>query len=397
MRRLWYILFSTYCLSQLVIGEELIQPSFNLTLLDNQPQDSDGNYLQCSEVGFRISAFDSNTTPSVVPPFLMIETEENGGTTTTFLGSNANQLEWPINHPQGSKVFFHVVDAEGHTSVAYSNDIVQSSGTANCLTSSSSSNFTVSFDKQQVDVCDTLTINMTGGTKPYTVMVIGARISNYTLGNDDDAFMFTNYINSGDTYQIAVADTVGQWASGANTVKSVGSSNSSCLGQSFGTHSSGSSDSETSQAPGANSTSSSSSSVNVAAIVGGIAGGVAFICLAATILICFHLRKRRQQLSETNRKGEFYDSEDISPYVTGKISPMTKPDVDAIASAPLLRDEPREGTDNEPRPDFSVSEKVPNRSNSDGHQSIYQHEDEEDSIELPPVYRVRKGSTHFSS
>ena len=53
-------------------------------------------------------------------------------------------------------------------------------------------------------------LNMTGGTKPFTVMVIGERISNYTLGDSDDAFLFTNYIRSGDTYQsmIYYSDTI---------------------------------------------------------------------------------------------------------------------------------------------------------------------------------------------
>ncbi|PAV16714.1 hypothetical protein PNOK_0833400 [Pyrrhoderma noxium] len=331
-----------------LVAEELIEPSFNLTLLDDQPQDSNGDYIQCSQVSFRISSYNT-TTPSVVPPFFMIETEENGATSTTPLGSKTNELDWPVKHPKGSTVFFHVIDSEGHTSVAYSNDISKSGGTTDCLISSTSSNFTVSFNKQQVNECDTVMLNMTGGTKPFTVMVIGERISNYTLGDSDDVFLFTNYIRSGDTYQMAVADSAGQWASGPNTINSVGSSNSSCLGESYGTHSSGSSDSESSQAPSSKSpTTSSSSSVNVAAIAGGIAGGVAILCLIAAIIIGCHFKRRKQELSDTNRY------RDGSSYVTGKntnknsqYTPIsfelsgvaTKPAVDDNAEIPLLRDE----------------------------------------------------------
>lgn len=181
----------------------------------------------------------------------------------------------------------------------------------------------------------------------------------------------------------------------------MGSSNSSCLGESYGTHS-GSSDSESSQAPSSNSpTTSSSSSVNVAAIAGGIAGGVAILCLVAAIIIGCHFKRKKQELSDMNRYG------DGSPYVTSKninknsrYTPIsfelsgvtTKPAVDDNAEIPLLRDE--SGGDNLNSGQvtaFSTTEKGQGiRRNTD--QAIYQHEDSEDAAELPPAYRDRNGT-----
>ena len=59
-------------------------------------------------------------------------------------------------------------------------------------------------DKTQISTCDTVTVNITNGQKPYIVSVIpdivGAVPENFTLGKDDDAFTFVNRIPTGNSF-----------------------------------------------------------------------------------------------------------------------------------------------------------------------------------------------------
>ena len=70
-------------------------------------------------------------------------------------------------------------------------------GTTDCLPSPSTSAFTVTVDRSQVNYCDYLTMNISGGTKPYEVTAFGSDVTNYTLNVEDDVFNFVNNIGSG--------------------------------------------------------------------------------------------------------------------------------------------------------------------------------------------------------
>ena len=53
----------------------------------------------------------------------------------------------------------------------------------------------MTFDKQQFAVCDSLMISISGGTKPYTLTIIGQvtqPMQNVTMGPKDDSYEFVN-------------------------------------------------------------------------------------------------------------------------------------------------------------------------------------------------------------
>ncbi|KAH8109434.1 hypothetical protein DFH11DRAFT_1515474, partial [Phellopilus nigrolimitatus] len=93
-----------------------------------------------------------------VPPFYMLSFELGGIGMTDYLGSDPQNLTYVVRHAQGLRPDHH--------------------------------GFAV--DKSsQVNTCDELAARINGGTKPYTVTVVGASptnfsITNYTLGAEDD-------------------------------------------------------------------------------------------------------------------------------------------------------------------------------------------------------------------
>lgn len=56
----------------------------------------------------------------------------------------------------------------------------------------------------QVSTCDSVSVNITNGQKPYTVSVVPGIVAavpqNFTLGDDDDAFTYVNRIPTGNFF-----------------------------------------------------------------------------------------------------------------------------------------------------------------------------------------------------
>lgn len=74
----------------------------------------------------------------------------------------------------------------------------------NCHPTTLTSSIKVSPDVTQVSTCDSVTVNIANGQKPYTVSVVPGIVAavpqNFTLGDDDDAFTYVNRIPTGNFF-----------------------------------------------------------------------------------------------------------------------------------------------------------------------------------------------------
>ncbi|OCB90999.1 hypothetical protein A7U60_g1746 [Sanghuangporus baumii] len=276
-----------------VNAQRQTQPSFNISV----PIDVADNVSECEPLQMKLLPLTNGSALDVVPPFYVLSFELGGIGRADFLGADPQNLTWTVPHPQGTQLLFYIVDGAGNMSDEGLSAVL-AGNTTNCHPTQVQSNFKVSVDSSQVATCDDLIVAISGGTKPYTVTVVGDTVLNYTLGANDDSFDYVNQIAPSESFIITASDAKGQWAVGTNLISSVGSTDLSCPGK---------------EPTGL---SSSSSSSDKGPIVGGIIGGIVVLLLAIGTATYFYIKRRRDtRLSAANRRQMPFDDEDVSPYV----------------------------------------------------------------------------------
>ncbi|KAL5504937.1 hypothetical protein ACEPAH_7600 [Sanghuangporus vaninii] len=276
-----------------VNAQKQTQPSFNISV----PTTAADDVSECEPLQMKLLPRTNGSALNVVPPFYMLSFELGGIGRTNFLGTDPQNLTWPVSHPQGTQIILYIVDEAGNMSDEGVSAVL-AGNTTNCHPIQVQSNFKVSVDSSQVATCDDLIVSISGGTKPYTVTVVGDTVLNYTLGANEDSFDYVNQNAPGESFIITASDTKGQWAIGTNLISSVGSTDLSCSGK---------------ESTGLSSASSSSGK---GPIIGGIIGGIVVLLLATGTAAYFYIKRRRDtRLSAANRRQMPFDDEDVSPYV----------------------------------------------------------------------------------
>ncbi|TFY73611.1 hypothetical protein EWM64_g10401 [Hericium alpestre] len=106
----------------------------------------------------------------------------DGSPTVTFVGMDPSDLSWQVNYPAGSQLMLALIDADGNSGGVMPSilTVAVPSVTANVT--------------QDLAACEPLGLTIRGGTRPYTVSVVGidSAVSNFTLGPRDDIFTWTN-------------------------------------------------------------------------------------------------------------------------------------------------------------------------------------------------------------
>ncbi|KAL5521126.1 hypothetical protein ACEPAG_9048 [Sanghuangporus baumii] len=384
-----------------VNAQRQAQPSFNISVPTNV---ADG-VSECESLQMKLLARINGSALNVVPPFYMLSFELGGIERTDFLGINPQNLTWPVSHPQGTQIILYIVDgAENMSDEGVS--AVQAGNTTNCHPTQVQSNFKVSVDSSQVATCDDLIVSISGGTKPYTVTVVGDTVLNYTLGANDDSFDYVNQSAPGESFIITASDAKGQCAVGTNLISSVGSTDLSC--------------------PGKESTALSSSASNSSdkgPIIGGIIGGIVVLSLAFGTATYFYIKRRRDtRLSAANRRQMPFDDADVSPYI---LPPDPNVQMQSLSARLFARAPPSPVTMSGSASDTSDGEHISSHSGSVYSTSEYyhattrfsnfasdnrlmarefrrkqeavQHIDADDILDVPPVYKERAGGPSGNS
>ncbi|KAL5483477.1 hypothetical protein ACEPAI_8709 [Sanghuangporus weigelae] len=263
-----------------VNAQKQTQPSFNISV----PIDVVDDVSECESLQMKLLPLTNGSALDVVPPFYMLSFELGGIGRIDFLGADPQNLTWTVPHPQGTQILFYIVDGAGNMSDEGLSAVL-AGNTTNCRPTQVQSNFKVSVDSSQDATCDDLIVSMSGGTKPYTVTVVGDTVLNYTLGENDNSFDYVNQNAPGESFIITASDAKGQWAVGTNLISSVGSTDLSCPRK---------------ESTGLSSSASSSS--DKGPIIGGIIGGFVVLLLAIGTATYFYLKRRRDtRLSAANR------------------------------------------------------------------------------------------------
>ncbi|KZS96772.1 hypothetical protein SISNIDRAFT_285788 [Sistotremastrum niveocremeum HHB9708] len=102
--------------------------------------------------------------------------EANGTTTTSFIGTDPNNLSWKVNHPAGSNLILQVIDSNGNSGgVAPDLYNVIPGSSSSChhppLNTSLALVPQITPSKTTLNTCDPLLLAILGGTPPYTLSI----------------------------------------------------------------------------------------------------------------------------------------------------------------------------------------------------------------------------------
>jgi hypothetical protein len=185
------------------------------------------------------------------PPYYMIAIVKNGRPRRYYIGDDPDHLNWTPDLDLGAQMVLTVVDRNGGAggsggSQGSENDqlytIDKASPNNTCIiTQPSISPFTVTANvkDRSLDVCEPWSIEVAGGTPPYTFTLVqptSPNNTNVTNLPSQDAFIYINRATSGLLLAVAVSDSKQEFASGTPVVMVSGSTNpDDCQGNSRGT------------------------------------------------------------------------------------------------------------------------------------------------------------------
>ncbi|KAK7052767.1 hypothetical protein R3P38DRAFT_2763100 [Favolaschia claudopus] len=184
----------------------------------------------------------SNAAGHGVPPFYMMALAVGGAPITSYIGTNASNLSWTVEHPVGTKLLLQVVDATGASGGVAPALFTVIDGAASCSPKqildpafSISANVT-----DKLTTCDSWGLIIHGGSRPYNVTLAALNapgVTNLTLGPQDFIFTYVNRAESGtqlidiqanQQVAAAVSDADGQWATGSPLVQTQGPQTVDC-------------------------------------------------------------------------------------------------------------------------------------------------------------------------
>ncbi|KLO16881.1 hypothetical protein SCHPADRAFT_994839 [Schizopora paradoxa] len=232
----------------------------------------------------------SNASALGTPPYYMIAFNPGGVATTSFIGSDPNNLTWTVNQSGGSSLVLSVIDSQGlfggQPPALYT---VQDNSPSSCVPklASGAPNITIAPNfTSPISTCSPMGMLISGGKAPYNLTLAALNspvLTNVTMGPTDDVFTYINRADPGSQILAAVVDANGFWSSSTQLFTTTGSKDTSCTGL---VSSSGNSTSVNLHP----STSKGHSNVAVAVIV-------PLICVALAAGGFFFWRRRKSQLS----------------------------------------------------------------------------------------------------
>ncbi|EKM55035.1 uncharacterized protein PHACADRAFT_255361 [Phanerochaete carnosa HHB-10118-sp] len=210
------------------------RPAFQRSWGDAASLDS---FEECQLLSVVVESLDSENSSAVgVALYYMLAFEAGGVPTTSMIGYDPTNLCWQANHKQGSSLMLIIVDSNGSAggvpqplySMTAGDDI-------SCLKSLPSSSLaTVHANvSDTVLTCEPLGLSISGGQKPYTVVLSEMHsdtITVVTLANDNDTLTYISRVDPDWQLIASVYDASGHWGTSTNAIRTSGPEDTACLG-----------------------------------------------------------------------------------------------------------------------------------------------------------------------
>ncbi|KAJ7167160.1 hypothetical protein C8R43DRAFT_984400 [Mycena crocata] len=272
-----------------------------------------------------------------IPPFYMIAFAVGGTPITTFIGTNASDLAWTVQHPVGTQLVLGVVDSEGTSGgidpPLYT--VIEGEETQCIPAMAQESEFTLSANvTDALSTCQPWGLVIRGGTPPYNLTFAALDApdaTNVTLGPEDAGFTYINRVPPQTQMIASVSDVTGRWANGSPFVRTQGSPNIDCLGIFSPTSDTVSSPAQSPSTANPSPSPPPISRTGVAIIAGVCVGILLLACLAIAWIL---RRPNRVRMSERSLPHIHVDPFHVSPIDVGA-SPWSAPTSPAFRKSVL--------------------------------------------------------------
>ncbi|GJE96423.1 hypothetical protein PsYK624_126200 [Phanerochaete sordida] len=169
------------------------------------------------------------------PPYYMLAFESGGISTSSQIGYDPANLWWQVNHKQGSSLVLAIVDSNHSTGGVPQNVFTVTAGNdTSCLQSIPSSTAVLHANvSDTMSTCDPLGLTVTGGQKPYTIVLAETHSDTVTfvsLADDDDTLTYISRVDPAWKVIASVYDASGHWGTSSNIIQASGSANTTCTG-----------------------------------------------------------------------------------------------------------------------------------------------------------------------
>jgi hypothetical protein len=162
--------------------------------------------------------------------------EPGGFSTTTFVGTNATDLTWQVNHAAGTQLMLSMADGNGNAGGIpnYMFNVI-SGQDSSCLPSTPSTKLAITANvTRDLDTCEPWGLTVTGGTGPpynITLAALGSPlVTNVTIPLGFDVLTYIDRAVPNGNILAAVSDSSGQFGNTTVLVNTIGSTNVSCVG-----------------------------------------------------------------------------------------------------------------------------------------------------------------------
>ncbi|KAI5122265.1 hypothetical protein M0805_007129 [Coniferiporia weirii] len=253
--------------------------------------------VQCQNYSIVVSPQDGNNVSDVgVSPYYLIAFKEDGVPTTSYIGSDPNNLSWQVNQANGSTLVLTVADAVGNAGGEAGSLFTVTNGDSSCLPAAPppSRNLTLVANVSTSDpllTCQPLGLRVYGGQKPYNISIAALNspvVTNVTLDPTDDVLTWINRADPNGQLIVSVNDANG-WGTSTGIFSTAGSTNYNCTG--LVTRSGNSANVDQHPSPP-----SSSSSSHTATIVAAVVVPVCALLVLAGAFVVWRWRRRRREM-----------------------------------------------------------------------------------------------------
>lgn len=192
---------------------------------------------ECQTLPIIVQSITNDTSAVGVPPYYVVAFEPGGVPTTQNVGNSSGNLSWLVDHAAGVTLMLTMIDSNGSTGgipINFYN--VTTGGTNTCHPTPNRANLATVTPNvtDHLTTCDPWGLTISGGTKPYTVVLSALNspvITNVTMGPNDDVFTFPDRADPNTELMASVVDASGQWGVSSLTVHTQGKNDTSCIGR----------------------------------------------------------------------------------------------------------------------------------------------------------------------
>jgi len=241
-----------------------------------------------------------------VPPYYLTVFEENGLSTTTYVGNKVGSLTWTVNHLVGSLLVMTMFDSIGNSggvlTETYTVAGSKTGANASCISSPSSPILTVTSNAtSKINTCDVVRLSISGGQKPYMVSIAETNSEapfNISMGAKDDIYSWVNNLTPGNQVILSAFDANGNYGQSTTLMTLTGTTNTHCsITSSSSTNATNGSNNDNNsggsgQGKGDNSNGDSKRSSKTG-IIAGVAIA-AFFAVFFGLIAWFFIRRRKQ-------------------------------------------------------------------------------------------------------